>query len=223
MQQYSIIIPIYNEFRTLETLLNGLLKYSELGHEVLIVNDGSTDKSKEVLKKYTFIKHVKLKSNYGKGIALRVGLLSSKFNRIVIFDGDLELETKDISKLMKLDKKSGVNSLMGTRFRSLNPFKSRLDWGNFIFTSFFNLIGGTCHKDILCCAKSFYKKDLQIKRLKSVGFDIDIELSTFLTKRSPNKAIKQVLLNYNRRSIQEGKKLKISDGWKILKRILLTI
>ena len=223
MQLYSIIIPIYNESRTLETLLNGLLEYSTLGHEVLIVNDGSTDNSKEILKRYSFIKYVELKSNYGKGIALRIGLLQSKFNKVIIYDGDLELETEDIPKLMTLNKKDEIHSIMGIRFTTLNPIKSSFDWGNFIFTTFFNILNITCHKDILCCAKSFYKSDIPLNKLQSNGFDIDVELSTILTKNSKRKSIKQVLFKYQRRNIKQGKKLKISDGWKILKRILLTI
>ena len=223
MQLYSIIIPIYNESRTLETLLNGLLEYSTLGHEVLIVNDGSTDNSKEILKRYSFIKYVELKSNYGKGIALRIGLLQSKFNKVIIYDGDLELETEDIPKLMKLNIKDEIHSIMGIRFTTLIPIKSSFDWGNFIFTTFFNILNITCHKDILCCAKSFYKSDIPLNKLQSNGFDIDVELSTILTKNSKRKSIKQVLFKYQRRNIEQGKKLKISDGWKILKRILLTI
>ena len=78
------------------------------------------------------------------------------------------------------------------------------------------------HKDILCCAKSFYKKDIPLTKIRSTGFDIDVELSSILTKINNKKPILQVLLSYKRRTIQEGKKLKISDGWKILKRIFLS-
>jgi glycosyltransferase involved in cell wall biosynthesis len=223
MQLYSIIIPIYNESRTLETLLNGLLEYSTLGHEVIIVNDGSTDNSKEVLKRYSFIKHVELKSNYGKGIALRIGLLQSKFNKVIISDGDLELKTNDLKKLMILNKKKNIYSCLGIRSIKLHPMRSGVDWGNFIFTFFFNLLHNTCYKDILCCAKSFYRDDIPIDKLKSIGFDIDVELSTFITLNNGNKKIKQILIDYQRRSFEEGKKLKISDGWIILKRIILCL
>jgi len=73
----------------------------------------------------------------------------------------------------------------------------------------------------LCCAKSFYKEDIQLNRLKSIGFDIDVELTSFLTRNNRKKSIPQVLIGYKRRTISEGKKLQVFDGWKILKRIIL--
>jgi len=219
---YSIIIPIYNEERTLEKLLKSLEQYSYSRNQILIINDGSIDKTNKILKKYDFIDVLHLKKNYGKGTAIKIGLHKSIHNKTIIYDGDLELHTDGISELMRLDRDHGIYSLMGTRFNNLSPFKSKFEWGNFMFTSFFNLLFKSFHKDILCCAKAFYKEDLPIEKIDSKGFDIDIELSSFLTKNNRNKII-QVNLKYNRRSIEDGKKLKISDGWIILKRILFTL
>ena len=219
---YSIIIPIYNEERTLEKLLKSLVQYSHSRNQILIINDGSVDKTNKILKKYDFIDVLHLKKNYGKGTAIKIGLHKSIHNKTIIYDGDLELHTDGISELMRLDRDHGIYSLMGTRFNNLSPFKSKFEWGNFMFTSFFNLLFKSFHKDILCCAKAFYKEDLPIEKIDSKGFDIDIELSSFLTKNNRNKII-QVNLKYNRRSIEDGKKLKISDGWIILKRILFTL
>ena len=220
---YSIIIPIYNEYNTLKTLLKNLKRYYKLGHEIIIIDDGSTDQSKLVLKKCSFINLLVLDKNHGKGIAIRTGLEKSKNEKIIIYDGDLELKIGDISKFMNLDRKNKIYSIMGFRFKHLGLIRSGVDWGNFIFTTFFNLLYRSCHKDILCCAKSFYKSDIPLDRIKSKGFDIDIELSTFLTKNSREKQITQKILNYNRRSIEQGKKLKIQDGFLILKRIILSI
>ena len=69
---------------------------------------------------------------------------------------------------------------MGYRFKSLSPFKSNFDWGNFMFTSFFNILFNSHHKDILCCAKAFYLSDLKDYNIKSNGFDIDVELSIII-------------------------------------------
>ena len=109
---------------------------------------------------------------------------------------------------------------MGHRFHSLNPFKSAFDWGNFMFTTFFNLTHISNHKDILCCAKAFYADELNNYKIISDGFAIDVELASLLTIFNRKRKIPQVLLNYNRRTIDEGKKLKISDGWSILSRII---
>ena len=220
---YSIIIPIYNEIKSLEGLLLELEFYYKLNHEIIIIDDGSTDGSDKILQKSSFINNIRLENNSGKGIALRKGILSARNEKIIIYDGDLELETKDISKFMNLDRKNKIYSIMGFRFKHLGLIRSEVDWGNFIFTTFFNLLYRSCHKDILCCAKSFYRKDIPIKELKSIGFDIDVEISSYLTLNNRGKYIPQIFLHYNRRSLLEGKKLKISDGWVILKRILLSL
>jgi hypothetical protein len=125
--------------------------------------------------------------------------------------------------LMELNRDLGIHSLMGTRFNNLSPFNSKFEWGNFMFTIFFNFLFQSCHKDILCCAKSFYKYDVPINKLDSKGFDIDIELSSFLTKNNKRKRIQHRLIKYNRRDIQQGKKLRISDGWIILMRLIKSI
>ena len=220
---YSIIIPIYNEEKTLDKLLLSLKKYSFSKNEILIINDGSIDGTKKILKKYNFINVIELKKNYGKGIAIKIGLHKSIHNETIIYDGDLELHTDGITKLMELNRDIGIHSLMGTRFNNLSPFNSKFEWGNFMFTIFFNFLFQSCHKDILCCAKSFYKYDVPINKLNSKGFDIDIELSSFLTKNNKRKRIQHRLIKYNRRDIQQGKKLRISDGWIILMRLIKSI
>ncbi|MDA9671771.1 glycosyltransferase [bacterium] len=217
---YSLIIPLYNEEKTLNTLLGLLKLYFDDGNEIVIIDDGSSDNSVKILKDCNFINLIQFKENKGKGFAIREGLKHSKHNKTIIYDSDLELDIKDLSKLMNLDKKNKIVSIMGVRSKSFNPFRSGLDWGNFIFTTFFNFLYRSCHKDILCCAKAFYKSNIPIHKLKSKGFDIDIELSSIITKNSIGKSIPQVVINYTRRSISEGKKLKISDGWSILFRVI---
>ena len=217
---YSIIIPLYDEIRTVKKLLAELDYFYKQGHEVLIIDDGSTDGSSDILKDCSFIELKTLTINKGKGYAIKKGIKYSKHKKIIIYDSDLELDITEIKRLMILDKVAGINSAMGIRHKSINPFKSGLNWGNFIFNVFFNLLNNSCHKDILCCAKSFYVEDIPLNKLRSNGFDIDVELASFLTKNNKRKKIIQIPLKYTRRSINEGKKLKILDGWIILKRIL---
>ena len=218
---YSILIPIYNESKTLKRLLDELYYFYKEGHEIIIINDGSTDNSEQELNSSSFISCINLKKNHGKGFALKKALSVSKNDKIIIYDGDLELKVKDISKLMILSKKNKINSVLGIRSNELKPIKSANHWGNFIFTTFYNFIYMTTNKDILCCAKSFYKNQVPVKMLKSNGFDIDVEISYFLTQNGRGRSIPQILINYNRRSVEVGKKLKTSDGWSILKRIIL--
>ena len=220
MNRYSIIIPIHNEVNSIPYLLNKLTDYNKKGHEIIIIDDGSTDGSTPLLKKSKIIKILILKENKGKGFAVKQGLNISKFNKIIIFDGDLELHPEQILKLMVLDRKNNINSVMGYRFKSLSPLGSDYDWGNFMFTSFFNILFNSNHKDILCCAKSFYFNKMMLKTINSNSFDIDVELASIITLKNRNKKIPQIMLDYKRRSIKEGKKLKISDGWIILGRII---
>jgi len=220
MDNYSILIPVHNEKEAIPKLLGTLKQYARNNHEILIIDDGSQDGTTELLKICDFISVLFLKNNEGKGSALRKGIAIAKNTQIIIFDGDLELDPLEITKLMILDKKKDIHSVMGYRFKTLNPLKSNFDWGNFMFTSFFNIIFNSNHKDILCCAKSFYMEKEIINTLCSEGFEIDVELSSILTIRNKLKVIPQIPLKYKRRTLQEGKKLKISDGWQILGRII---
>ena len=184
---YSFIIPIYNEEKTLLRLLLSFQKYHNLGNEIIFIDDGSTDGSNLILKRFKYINLIKLNKNYGKGVAIKIGLKAAKNKKILIYDGDLELRTNDVSKLMRLDKNNDINFMMGVRSKTFHPFKSGVDWGNFIFTFFVNMVTFSCHKDILCCAKSFYKDKKLIKSIKSKGFDIDVELSIYLASKYQNK------------------------------------
>ena len=136
----------------------------------------------------------------------------------MIFDSDLELDPSEIVKLMNLDKKNNIYGIMGYRFKNLYPFKSSFDWGNFMFTSLFNIMFNSFHKDILFCAKSFYLYKRMIDMIKSNTFAIDIEISSLLTLKKIN--IQQILLTYKRRTKEEGKKLIVNDGWKILGKVI---
>jgi len=220
MSKYSIVIPVHNEVNHIPLLLENLKGFINSGHEIIIIDDGSDDGSTDILKGCKAIELICLHRNRGKGYALKEGLLYANNDKIVIYDGDMELNPIDINRLMLLDKKRNINCVMGYRFESLSPLKSNFDWGNFMFSSFFNILFSSNHKDVLCCAKVFYLSDLKEYNIISNGFDIDVELTSIVTILNKRKRIPQVFLNYNRRTIKEGKKLKISDGWSILSRII---
>ena len=220
MEKYSILIPIHNEVSHVTSLLETLDNYIIEGHQIIIVDDGSNDGSTIILKNFEKIDLVSLQKNKGKGYAIREGLKVATNNRIIIYDGDLELKSSEISKLMILDKDKNKNFVMGYRFKSLNPLKSNFDLGNFMFTVFFNLLFNSKHKDILCCAKSFYLDSIKTYKINSIGFDIDVELASAFSIINKKGLISQIGLNYERRGHEDGKKLKVSDGWIILSRII---
>jgi len=215
---YSIIIPIHNEGKVLHKLLESLKHLLKKNHEIIIIDDGSTDNSAKILLKYPLIKTIKFSKNCGKGAALRVGLQQAKHNKIIIFDGDMELDPNDIDKLMILDEVNNVECVFGSRFDSIYPFSSIWNFGNYFFTLFFNIVNGSSLDDSLCCAKAFYKKDINQEKLKSKKFDIDVELASQLLKNK--KSIISVKINYERRSTFDGKKLNVFNSLSIILRIL---
>ena len=217
MSSYSIIIPIHNEEANIPALLKGLEFYAK-NHEILIIDDGSQDDSYELLSKCSFIQFVRFEQNSGKGVAIRKGLEMAAYEQIIISDGDMELDPAEINKLMVLDKELGIVCVFGSRYENIKPFTSFWDFGNFFFTGLFNMIHGSDHSDALCCAKAFFRDDLNLENISAIGFDIDVELAGHLTKNLSE--IQTVYLSYKRRSKKEGKKLSFKDSWHILKRIL---
>ena len=119
------------------------------GHEIIIIDDGSNDGSTRILKENEFIKLLVLKGNRGKGFAIKQGLKLASNNKIIIYDGDMEINPRNISNLMVLNKQDQIRFVTGSRFISLTPFKSNFDWGNFMFTSFFNIAFNRLYKDVL--------------------------------------------------------------------------
>ena len=216
---YSIIIPIYNEVDHIPRLLRDIKKYKDLGHELIIIDDGSNDGSSILLDNAKFIKLIKFKRNRGKGEALKIGLLNTLNENIIIFDGDLELDPYDIEKLMVLNPKKEIYCTFANR-GGIQRINSIWSLGNVFLSFLFNLKNNSNIKDSLCCAKSFLKSDIDIQNLKSKGFDIDIEISTNLVKR--HSTVRNVNISYTRRSISEGKKLRLVDAFQILKTILNT-
>ena len=219
MYYYSIIIPVFNEISNVNTLLRRLKPFTiKAKNEIIIVDDGSDDGTEVVLQGTSFIRLYRLENNFGKGFAIRKGISKAKYRRIIIFDGDMELNPNDIYDLMILDKTNKIKGVFGYRGKNGSYYNPIWRIGNFIFTGIFNIINNTDFKDVLCCAKAFYKEDIDLNKLKSVGFDIDAELASALAKYSSN--IKSVIMPYNRRSKKDGKKLRVTDGWDILKCII---
>ena len=215
---YSIIIPVYNEINNLPILIDALKYYDS--NEIIIVDDGSNDGSLKILESTSFIKLITLKSNFGKGVAIRAGLACASNDPIIILDSDMEIHPKIIDKLAILNKEKNIRCILGYRYEDYNQLKSFWDYGNYLLTRLFNFIYQSKHKDSLCCAKAFYKKDLGLLDFSSNGFDIDVEITAILTKKFKN--INSIQVPYKRRSKKEGKKLRFIDAFLIIKRIIIT-
>ena len=207
---YSLIIPIFNEGRTLKKLLNKLDCISTK-IEIILVDDGSTDETKNILQtrsKSNFIIIIN-DINRGKGFAIRKGVKKASKENIILFDGDLELNLEEIPKLVALYEDSKCDALVGTRWG-----KDNNNIGNQIINYIFNILFNSNYNDVLCCAKILEKKLFKALEIKSDGFSLEIETMAKLAKKKSK--IEEINLEYNRRTVNEGKKIKPSHIWIIL-------
>ena len=217
MENYSIIIPVHNEAFHLKQLIKELKPYL-LTNEIIIIDDGSTDNSYNIIKESSNnIIILRNEKKRGKGHSIKKGIGCAENEKIILWDGDLEVKTKNIKDLMILDKISGENFILGHRCNN-DKSKSLFSFGNYLFTKFLNILFKVEIKDALCFGKAFYKQLLN-EILISEKFDIDIEI--LITLIQTKAQFKEVELNYTRRSKKSGKKIRYFDGLYILKRMIL--
>lgn len=217
----SIIIPVYNEKRTIRRLLDKVLSV-KLAKEVIIVDDGSNDGSREILKEeLKNPKNVKMffrPKNRGKGAAVRTGLKEASGDVIIIQDADLEYNPEDYHKLLKPIKEGKAEVVYGSRFlgRSLrifgkNPTPMPLHWvGNKFLTWLTNLLFRNGITDMETCYKVFTKKVAKSLKLKSNRFDFEPEITAKILKKGYK--ILEIPIYQRPRSYKAGKKITWRDG-----------
>ncbi|MDR2469598.1 MAG: glycosyltransferase family 2 protein, partial [Tannerella sp.] len=217
----SVIIPAYNEERTIRQLLQKVVEVkliNDIGKEIIVVNDCSRDGTEEIVKEYIYVhpeeKMVLLNQgkNQGKGAAIRKGLEQVTGNYVVIQDADLEYEPEDYNILLQTFLSENLNVLYGSRF--LNP-KNRHSYRSFYFggrlvTWFTNILYGQHLTDEPTCYKLFDAVFLKSLTLRCEGFEFCPEVTAKVAKHGVK--IREVAINYYPRSITEGKKIKWTDG-----------
>jgi glycosyltransferase involved in cell wall biosynthesis len=218
MKKLSIIIPCYNEEKTIEELLNKVIDVQlpeNWKKEIIVVDDGSTDNTKNILKKYKDkVKIIFKNKNEGKGAALKEGLKNATGDYILIQDADLEYDPNDYIKLLEPINKNEAQIVIGVRkFNNFNLFYV----GGKLLTKIFNFFIGSSFSDNATCYKLFPRKLIpQILKYKENDFSFDNVCLSYELFKSGLK-IKEIKINYNPR--KEGKKIKIKDGFIVLFKI----
>ena len=210
--KYSLIIPIYNEARIINELINQLNTLHKT-IEIILIDDGSSDASYSILKEHkkNFVL-LKNEKNYGKGFCINKALDFATNENIILMDGDLEIEIDNIHKLLK--KYSETKTIViGTRWNEKKHHSINY-YGNIIINKIFNIIYGTSFCDILCCLKIINKGTLKSLDLKSMRFGIETEIMAKLAMKESQ--ITQISVSYSPRTRKEGKKIRFSDAWIIL-------
>ena len=221
----SVIVPVFNEEKTLIKILNQI-KYLEkfCNLEILVVNDGSTDKSKEIIlsNQHLFTKAIHLEKNFGKGKAVIEGLKNCIGDYVLIQDADLEYEPKNIEKFLYKIQEYEADLIMGSRFigndRSILNFWHMV--GNRVITILFNILNNTTFSDIYCCYCLFKKNSIYPEKLQSVGWGQQAEILSYLSSNS--EKIYEIGVNYNARKYSEGKKIKYYHIFEIIYWIIIT-
>lgn len=221
----SIIIPVYNEKKTIQALIEKVRKADILGlkKELIIVDDGSNDGTCDILKKINNAKVFFHENNKGKGAAIRTGLQHARGDIVLIQDADLEYDPNDYKALLEplITKKTDV--VYGSRFVQSKIFPKNMYYGhclgNIVLTGMTNMLYSANLSDMETCYKVMRKEAINGLQLSSMRYDIEPELTAKLLKKG--FSIHEVPIQFNPRSFEEGKKINWKDGlvalWTLLK------
>jgi glycosyltransferase involved in cell wall biosynthesis len=212
-------MPVYNERATIERAINEVLTAQlPLPFEVILVDDGSTDGTREILDgrdwgdRITYVKHDR---NQGKGAAVRTALGYAKGEFAAIFDADLEYDPNDLTIVLEplLDGKS--NAVFGVRaFDGYTSHSFLYVMGNRFVTLVANILFNVYLKDLMTCHKAIRTDVFKSLPLKARGFDIEPEIAARLLAK--NERIFEVPVHYKARASEEGKKLTTADGFRVI-------
>jgi glycosyltransferase involved in cell wall biosynthesis len=215
----SILMPVYNELERVEQAIAEVLA-TELptAFELIVVDDGSTDGTRELLRGTEWDPRVKLyehEVNQGKGAAIRTALTHAAGDFAAIFDADLEYDPADLALLMPPLLDGRTNASFGVRaFDGYTSHSFLFVMGNKGVTLACNILFNVYLHDIMTCHKMIKTDIFRSLSLRSAGFAIEPEITARLVQRG--ERIYEVPVHYRARSNEEGKKLTGADGFRVL-------
>jgi glycosyltransferase involved in cell wall biosynthesis len=224
----SVVVPCYNEAPTIKATLEAVLA-SPYTAEVVVVDDGSTDGSRELLDEFVAahppdppVRVILQPSNQGKGAALRRGFQEASAPFVIVQDADLEYDPSEYGKLLAPLIEGKADAVYGSRFAGMGPHRVLYYWhsvGNRLLTMLSNMVTDLNLTDMETCYKVFRREVIQGIDLKENRFGFEPEITAKLAKG--RFRIYEVGISYWGRTYDEGKKIGWKDGlralWCILK------
>lgn len=212
--ELSVIIPVYNEEKSLKDVVERVKK-TGLATEIIMVDDGSTDRSAEIMHEYDNDPQVQLvfsEKNGGKGSAVRKGIRAARCRYAIIQDADYEYDPNDYAKLMPPIENGSADVVYGSRFLGKDrPLYFRSLFANKFLTFLTRVLYHTTLTDMETCYKLFEVEKVREIPLYSRRFEFEPEITAKLLKRGYR--ITEVPISFSPRSYDEGKKIKAKDGF----------
>ena len=212
----SILVPVYNELATLEPLLRRVAAVDFLiDREIVVVDDGSTDGSRAVLRRLAregLIRYIESESNNGKGAAVRTAAAHATGQVLVIQDADLELEPEDLPALLEPILAGETQVCYGTRFAPPVPAEFRrlpTYWANRGLNLISNLLNGIRITDFNTCYKMFTAEVAARLSIRETGFGMEPEITTKIARMGYR--IIERPIRYRPRTVAGGKKIRARD------------
>jgi glycosyltransferase involved in cell wall biosynthesis len=215
-QQVSVLVPAYNEAKTIGHILNELLNLSGV-HEILVVDDGSLDQTAEIVKELAAhdsrIRLIRQERNQGKTAAIARAIAEATGDILIVQDADLEYDPKEIPAVIEPILQRQADVVYGSRFLVRRAGRVLYFYhylANFVLTFLSNLLANRNFSDIETCYKAFRAGVIKPLRLTSKGFGMEVEITAMLSKTRARTF--EVPISYHGRTYEEGKKIGLRDG-----------